>query len=718
MVAKVLVEIRAKAVDRFFDYSVPLMFEGNIKVGKRVLVPFGRQTLVGFVVFLTNNSTFDGTLKDIIEVIDEDIIINDELMKIGEYISKKTLSTKISALQTMLPRALKAKHSLKINKKYVTYLKLVDQNYEGKNDKQKYLVETLKKGDLLKDDLKPYLSSIKTLIKNGIICEYKEEQYRLNNRFSQSDKLIKLNKDQQKAVERVKESQNVFKPFLLYGVTGSGKTEVYMHMISNVIKQGKSAIVLVPEISLTPQFIDTFNQRFGNDIAILHSKLSDGEKYDEWRKIVRGEVHIAIGARSAIFAPFNNLGIIILDEEHTVTYKQDTNPRYHAIDIALFRGKYNNIPVVLGSATPSLESYTRAKMGIYELLKLSKRINNNLPEVQLVDMAKQIKKGYRIISQDLLLKIKDTLENKEQVILLLNRRGYATTVSCHACGYKVTCPNCDIPLTYHKRNNVMKCHYCDYTTSKPLTCPSCGSTDINQYGLGTEKLEEEIAKLIPDAKVVRMDIDTTTKKGSHRRIFEDFKNKKYDILVGTQMIAKGLDFENVTLVGVINGDASLNVPDFRSAERTFELLNQVSGRAGRGSKKGYVIIQGFNLTHYSIIKAKNHDYEGFYNEEMKVRKILNYPPYFNLSTIKISGTDYDNCLKEGEKIADYIKKNVNHVTVLGPSNYFMPKINNQFYIQITLKYKKSPDLFKALKFINQKYAALKIKVEIDINQLK
>ena len=716
MVAQVLVELKLKHIDNTFDYNIPLELEKMVQVGKRVLVPFGRQTLEGFVLGIKNDSDFD-KLKDIKEVIDDEVILNEELLYIGNYISKKTLTTKICAYQSMLPRALKANADFSINKKLVSYIKLIDKNYIGKNGKQKELIDILLTGDKLKSDLKDYISPINTLKKNNIIEEYTKEVYRLNEDIEKEESNVKLNSDQEYAVNTVN-TTNGFKPFLLYGVTGSGKTEVYMHMIKNVIDNKKSAIVLVPEISLTPQLVGNFRKRFGSGIAVLHSGLSDGEKYDEWRKIVRGEVSIVIGARSAIFAPLTNLGIIIIDEEHTSTYKQDSNPRYHAIDVALLRAKYNKIPIVLGSATPSLESYTRASVGVYTLLKLPKRISSNLPSVKLIDMTIEIKKGYKIISKELLDRLNDVLSKGEQAIILLNRRGYSTTVSCHSCGYKVVCPNCDIPLTYHKKTNTMKCHYCNYTTYKPDTCPECKSHEINGLGLGTEKLEEEIKRLLPTSKVIRMDVDTTSTKGSHKRIFEAFKNHEYDILVGTQMISKGLDFANVTLVGVINGDASLNIPDFRSSERTFSLLNQVAGRAGRGDKKGSVIIQGFNLNHYSIEKASVHDYIGFYEEEMKVRKILKYPPYYNLSMITISGTDLNLVISESDKIADYLRKNIIDAIILGPSSSIMPKINNNYYYQITIKYKKSEKLIKALELIIQKYNTnKKIRIDVDLNTI-
>ena len=464
-----------------------------------------------------------------------------------------------------------------------------------------------------------------------------------------------------------------------------------MHIIDEIIQNGKEVIVLVPEISLTPQLVNNFKKRFGNMIAILHSGLNDGEKYDEWRKIINKEVKIAIGARSCVFAPFTNIGMIIIDEEHTDTYKQENNPRYNAIDIALRRAKTYSCPIVLGSATPSIESYTRAQSNIYELLTLNKRVNNQVPLVKLVNMKDEIRKGNNTFSSELKKSISEALSKDEQVIILLNRRGYSTVITCKECGYTIKCPNCDIPLTYHKNCNKLNCHYCNYTTYKPIECPNY-------------------------CKVIRMDVDTTTKKGSHEKIINDFKNKKYDILIGTQMISKGLDFENVTLVGVINGDASLNIPDFRSSERTFDLLNQVAGRSGRSKKPGKVIIQGFNLDHYSIIMASNHDYIGFYNEEMKIRKILRYPPYYNLTLIKINGLNYNDVYNESNKIVNYLKSNLHNTIILGPSNCNIPKINNKYYMQIILKYKNTNLIIDNLKFINEKYRKNnKINVDIDIN---
>ncbi|MDD2377301.1 MAG: primosomal protein N' [Bacilli bacterium] len=717
MIIEVLVEIRAKQIDKTFTYLVPESLISKVKVGIRVLVPFGKQQLEGFVLKIVDNTSFEYELKEIIDVIDNEPVINEEMMELGKYISKKTLSNLISAYQTMLPAALKAKNKFKVNKKYISYIKLVDHNYIPKNTQQQELLDMIKDREVLKSSIKS--NSLRTLLNKGVVLEVKYETYRINDNYEIEPSNIILNNEQQQVVDMVNNHLNTFKPFLLYGVTGSGKTEVYMHIMEEVLKQGKEVIVLVPEISLTPQIVDLFRKRFGNQVAILHSRLNNGEKYDEWRKIERKEVSIAIGARSAIFAPFTNLGLIIIDEEHTATYKQENNPKYSAIDIALNRAQKYHCPLLLGSATPSIESYTRAKMGIYELLTIKKRVNNNLPKVELIDMKDEIKKGNRIISQKLKDEINLCLERNEQVIILLNRRGYSTVITCHACGYSDKCPNCDIPLTYHKATNRMKCHYCNYEKPKLVFCPECKSKDINQFGMGTEKLEQEIQKMFPQAKTIRMDTDTTSTKGAHERIINAFEEGKYNILIGTQMVSKGLDFPKVTLVGVVNGDASLNIPDFRSAERTFQLLNQVAGRAGRADLPGLVIIQGFNITHYSITNAMNHDYLSFYKKEMEIRSLLKYPPFYNLTLIKIMSSDFDLGMRESNKIANYLKNKLEYVNVLGPATANIAKINNIYQIQIILKYKKSKNILKELTIINDKYRTKnKVIVDIDINPIK
>jgi len=714
MVANVLVEVRK--IDKQFTYNIPKNLEKDIKIGIRCQVPFGSQILEGFVITIKDNIECDYELKDIIQLIDKNPVLNNELLELGKYISKKTLCTLTSAYQNMLPKALKAKKNVEIKEKKVLYLKLIKQ-YEPKNEKEAILIDMLNSGDVsLKEASLISKYTVDKLIKNNIIEKYEKEIYRLKDEIIENDKEKVLTEEQKNVINKIE--LNSFKPYLLHGVTGSGKTEVYMQLIKKVLDNKKECIVLVPEISLTPQLVSTFKRRFGSLIAILHSHLSDGEKYDEWRKIERKEVSIVIGARSAIFAPFTNIGLIIIDEEHSNTYKQENNPLYSAIDVAIYRSKTYNCPIILGSATPTIESYTRAKNGIYELLEMKNRVNNNMPNVTLVDMKNEIKNKNLVFSKILKEKINDKINKNEQVIILLNRRGYTTITTCQNCGYTHKCPNCDIPLTYHLKTKKMHCHYCNYETKKLYKCPVCNSTSINERGMGTEKLEQLINEEFNNAKVIRMDIDTTRTKSAHEKIIKDFENKKYNILIGTQMIAKGLDFPDVTLVGVINADASLAIPDFRSAERTYHLISQVAGRAGRSDLKGEVIIQGFNIDHYSLIRAKNHDYIGFYNDEMRIRKLLKYPPFYNLCLIKIQGMDSNKCEEESEKIYSYLKDNIDEI-ILGPSAAVMPKINNNYYYQIIIKYKDTKKIYEHLKFISERYINNnKVKVTIDFNPNK
>ena len=715
MYADVLIEIKAKALDKTFTYKVPNNMQ--LKKGMRVLVPFGKRLLEGFVLKIYSQRKVEYDVKEITKCIDTKPVINEEMLVLGEYISKKTLSPLISAYQTMLPKALKAKSNTKIGKKYVSYLKINKESLLT-SAKQKEVYEFIKKHKEVQKTEANLISAsaVKTLLAKEIISEEKKESYRLKDDIKENKLTHKLTLEQQKVISSI--DINSFQPYLLHGVTGSGKTYVYIKLIEQILLQKKQAILLVPEISLTPQVTKIFKSHFGSIVAILHSALSDGEKYDEWRKIERKEVSIVIGARSAVFAPFDNLGIIIIDEEHSSTYKQENTPRYNTIDIAIKRAKTYNCPLILGSATPSVDSYTRAKAGIYKLLEMKKRPNNNIPTVHLVNMQEEYKKGNRVFSELLIQKINDRIQKHEQIIILLNRRGFSTVITCKSCGFTHKCPNCDIPLTYHKNVNSMKCHYCDYTAPKLNICPICKSKDINSLGLGTEKLEELLKKEFAHSKVIRMDQDTTRNKGNYEKIINDFSDEKYNILVGTQMIAKGLDFPKVTLVCVINGDASLNIPDYKSAERTYSLLSQISGRAGRSDLNGEVIIQGFNLEHYSVISAKNHDYITFYNEEIKIRKILKYPPYYNLCYVKVSSKDNKMLLDESSKIAAYLKNSLPNNIILGPSFASMPKVNNVYYMGIIIKYKNTKELYEPLKFINKKYINKKVDVNIDLNPYK
>lgn len=727
MYALVLVEIGVKNVDKYFTYHIPDNLEDKINIGIRVKVPFNTREISGFVIKIINEIEDNNyEVKDILEVIDNEEVLNLELLKLGEYISSKTLCSMITAYQTMLPKALKANHkvAMKPKNEVVAVLnKDVSEIYEYISicsyKKQVEILKSIIENGSVKV-ISSNISSVTSLANKGLIKTISREVYRYNDNTIENKHTVFLNEEQSKVVKEVIDNLNTNNTYLLKGVTGSGKTEVYMNIIKEVIDRGMQAIMLVPEISLTPQIVSRFRQRFNNEVAVLHSGLSDGERYDEYRKIKKGLVKIVVGARSAIFSPFQNLGVIIIDEEQVTSYKQENNPRYHTRDVALFRCKYHNCPLVLGSATPSLESYARAKKGVYKLLTLNKRANNKLmPEIRIVDMKKEIRNNYHNISLELENAIKEKLDKKEQIIILLNRRGYSSMLTCKDCGEVIKCPNCDISLTYHKTSNTLRCHYCGYGTKVQDRCPNCYGRSLTMYGLGTEKLEEELVKKF-NARVVRMDLDTTTSKKAHSKIIKDFLNQKYDILVGTQMIAKGLDFPNVTLVGVINADASLNIPDFRSSEYTYQLLSQVSGRSGRDKKEGIVIIQTLNPEHYSIKYAKDHDYDGFFNYEMRIRKKLGYPPYYYLTLIKILSRDYQLCMKEANKVGEFLRKNLpSDVIVLGPSIASTFKVNNIYHFQCIIKYKKEDDIKGVLRTIDNIYKVnTKVRIEMDIDPVR
>lgn len=719
MIAGVLVELSNKNIDKIFEYEIPSNLMTKIKVGVRVAVPFGNMKLEGFVLSLSDNKSTDKELRSIIDVIDDTVVLNDELLELGKIMQKNTLSTLISCYQVMLPKALKAKNGSVVNVKYDTYYKLSGLDFSNIkfNDKQMEIINLFNSRDkILRQELVSISSSsVNTLLKKGVLIEEKSEHYRL--KYCDTKAVVnQLTTDQESVVSSV--INNSSSTYLLHGVTGSGKTEVYMAIIEHYLNLGKNCIVLVPEISLTPQMVSRFQNRFGDKIAAIHSALSDGEKYDEWRRIYRGEASIVIGARSAIFAPLKNIGVIIIDEEHSDSYKQsDPNPRYSAKEIALIRAKYHDCSVVFGSATPSLETMARAQKGVYKLLTLDKRVNGkSLPKVNIIDMNMGIRSSKGHFSHELLEAINKRIVNGEQVILLLNRRGYSSFVSCRSCGYTFKCPNCDITLTYHKSSNTLRCHYCGYGSGVSDTCPSCKDKSLNNLGVGTQKIEEEINKYIVGAKVLRMDYDTTSRKGMHEKMINEFKNQEYNILLGTQMVAKGLDFSNVTLVGVINADTSLNIPDFRSSENTFSLLSQVAGRSGRSEKEGEVFIQTYNPDHYAILLASRHDYLSFFTEEMKIRKQLKYPPYCFICNIRIGGKDALYIYEESCKIKRSLDRNLTNVILLGPSTCSLYKINNIFRYNIIIKYRSIDGLYEVLEKIVEHYKSNnKIKIDIDFN---
>ncbi|MGO2939795.1 MAG: primosomal protein N' [Pseudolactococcus laudensis] len=726
--------------------------------GNRLMQGF----VVGFEVEVSQESTGQ-ELKSIAEVLDFEPVLNAEQFALADAMRETVFSYKISILKAMLPNLLNSSYDKvlttedeSISKQYFNgnqalHFSSLDESEqavmmklhrEGKISVQyvaqsKETIKTKKRltlADKQKLDelpisarakkrlaLQTFLQEqnhvaqsiwdytdlvkafsrevVKFFVSEGVLSLTEIEVSRAQAYFETvaSDEHKVLNSEQEAAYEAIIDRQD--KPFLLEGVTGSGKTEVYLQVIAHMIEQGKTAIMLVPEISLTPLMTNRFIARFGEHVAIMHSGLSDGEKYDEWRKIKSGKAKVVVGARSAIFAPLHNIGAIIIDEEHETSYKQDSNPRYHARDVAIWRAQYHGAALVLGSATPSLETRARAQKNVYQLLRLTQRANNQaeIPEVRILDMRKHLNDKSASFSEVLLDKISEKIAKREQVVLMLNRRGYSSFIMCRDCGFVPECPNCDISLTLHMDTKTLNCHYCGHTTGIPHTCPNCQSKKIRYYGSGTQKVEEELSELLPEVRILRMDVDTTKKKGAHERILSSFGAGEADILLGTQMIAKGLDFPNVTLVGVINADTALNLPDFRSSERTFQLLTQVAGRAGRADKKGEVLIQTFNPDHYAIRLAQAQDYEDFYQLEMDFRRKLNYPPYFYTVQLVISHQDEDEVVKKSYEIMALLKANLSEqARILGPIPKPIARTHNLYHYQLLIKYRFEANLAQAL----------------------
>ncbi|MED1424763.1 primosomal protein N' [Bacillus altitudinis] len=797
MIAEVIVDVTTKAIDRPFDYRVPDRFKGLVKAGMRVVVPFGPRKIQGFVTKIKEETDVQsGNIKDIVDLFDLSPVLTDELLELSHWLTEKTLSYHITALQSMLPAAMKAKYekeiqvlsaeelpqslkelfgqqesilyadippeqlkpiqkhvqkghlevryhvSQKSGKKKVRTLqiavtkeKLEEKQKQLKKNavKQKALLTFLFQANettFLAKDLQQQTGAssqtIKALIQEGLLTESYEEIYRdpyRDREFTPSTPLD-LTTEQAEAAKPIHQavSDEKHETFLLHGVTGSGKTEIYLQTIDHVLQKGKEAIVLVPEISLTPQMVQRFKERFGSNVAVLHSGLSTGEKYDEWRKIHRKEVKLVVGARSAVFAPFENLGMIIIDEEHESSYKQEEMPRYHAKDVAIERAGRHQCPVVLGSATPSLESYARAKKGVYTLLTLKRRVNQQqLPHVSLIDMREELRNGNRsMFSEELMLRLKEVLERKEQAVLFLNKRGYSSFVMCRDCGYVEQCPHCEISLTYHRFQKRLKCHYCGHEAPVPAECPECHSEHIRYFGTGTQRVEEELTKVLPEARVIRMDVDTTSRKGAHEKLLTSFGNKEADILLGTQMIAKGLDFPDVTLVGVLSADTSLHIPDFRSSEKTFQLLTQVSGRAGRHEKAGSVIIQSYTPSHYSIELTKQHDYEAFYEQEMLHRRHQSYPPFYFLAMVTVSHEEVTKAAHVTDKIVQFLKMNcAPNTRILGPAASPIAKIKDRYRYQCVIKYKRENELASLLRKIQDHYQKemeqKQLMISIDMN---
>ncbi|MCF7927017.1 MAG: primosomal protein N' [Candidatus Izimaplasma sp.] len=759
MYAEIVVDVPAKSVDKTFDYFIPKKFENSIELGARVKVPFGPRTIMGFVLGIKETTEFDlEKIKPIYDLLDVTSTLTPELIQLGLDMRQSNISPLITLFKAMIPSALRSTYQKKITpvhleqlpldiaalfndkkeviltqkhhgllnkikseinkgtidltyivkqkhaKKYVSILKLNKQKANLRGAKQQLLFDYLKhhksgKKTTIKETLNLSYSTINSLIDKRIITEESLEEYRkIETRYKPNKKQITLNPKQEEVYNKIKQDNQFFSTYLLHGVTGSGKTEIYLNVIEDALNNNKEAIMLVPEISLTPMMVSRFRGRFGNQVAVFHSHLSIGEKYDEWRKIKRQEVSVVVGARSAIFAPFENLGVIIIDEEHTSTYKQETTPRYHALDVAKKRAKMNDIPLILGSATPSVDSYYKALHGEFRLLELPERANlTTLPKVYVEDMAEEFKTGnLSIFSQKLKSLIKDRLRKKEQIILLLNRRGHSSFVICRNCGEVIMCPNCDISLTYHDKSKTLKCHYCNHQEKTPKNCPNCDSKYIRYMGIGTEKVEEIIKETYPKAAVFRMDRDTTTKKNAHEEILYEFEHTG-DILIGTQMIAKGLDFPKVTLVGVLVADMSLNLPDYKAIESTFQLLTQVAGRSGRHEIDGEVVIQSYNPDHYAIKYAKTHDYISFYQQEISIRKLSGYTPIYKMIQIILSDKDVGKTLKIGTKITLKLRHHLSgEAKVLGPVLPKVARIKNFYRAQIIIKYKEEPMIHSLL----------------------
>lgn len=741
MIAEIILNSNAKDLNKCFDYEIPEEMNNKVKIGSLVLIPFGRRKTLeeGYIINIKEKSEYK--VKPI-SSIKEDKFLNEQKIKLAKWISKRYFCNLSDSIKLMLPPGTtnkKIENRIKEKTNQFVCLKKSEEEIQNeieigkiKSEKQIRILKFLMENDSITiNDLEIYTDTsraiIKTLEKNGYI-ELIQKQVERNpfiHKVIKKTEKLNFTQEQQNAYEKIEKSidDEINKEFLLFGVTGSGKTEIYLQAIEKVFKKGKSSILLVPEISLTPQMVDRFISRFGNEtISVLHSKLSIGERFDAWNKIADGKSKIIIGARSAIFAPVKDLGLIIIDEEHDGSYKSEMTPKYDAKEVARIIAKQNSCPLLLGSATPDVNTFFRAEKEELELLILTKRANNSsLPEVKIVDLREELINGNKsMISRQLYEEIEKNIQNKEQTILFLNRRGYSTFIMCRDCGYTVKCKNCDITMTYHLKQNKLKCHYCGYEQEAIKICPSCNSSNIRYFGTGTQKLEQEINKLFPLASTIRMDIDTVSKKKSHEDILNKFKNENIDILIGTQMIVKGHHFPKVTLVGVIAADSSLNIEDYRANERTFQILTQVEGRAGRESLLGRVIVQTYNPDNIAIKQAVDQNYDEFYSTEIEIRKQLKYPPFCDIILIGISGKSEQQVIKKSEEIYRYLKSRLINekigILLYKPVPSPIDKIKNKYRWRIIIKCIYTEEINKLLNdSINIEKKENDINVSIEVN---
>ncbi len=733
--AEIIVDLSIRKTDRVFHYFIPSEFEKQVSVGSRVLVPFGNRQLAGYVVgFGVPRS--EVKIRSIIGVLDTRILTS-EMLELARWMADSYLCSTAEAFGRILSPRLRVKDRRTVKRVFPVHTGVELEKILATMGKKPRQAAVLKASvgcpGLTMTELAAAagasMKTVKTLVASGMLEAVSQGPLSGVPLIEETDcnSSLRLNPRQEQVLKPVARllEEGQFGVFLLHGVTGSGKTEVYLHALSTALKTGRQGVAMVPEIALTPQMIDLFRARFGRKVAVLHSALSDRERYVQWLRVKSGEAPIVLGTRSAVFAPLPRPGLFVIDEEHETTYKQEDHLRYHAREVAIKRAQLTGAVVLLGSATPSLESRLKAGKGlVYRLLELPHRIDHKpLPEVKVVDMRREIKNGNRgIFSQALTEAVNLRLDRGEQILLFLNRRGYATIVVCRECGLVLKCPRCDISLTYHLDNR-LRCHYCNHTIPAPGRCPGCSSRYISHFGTGTQKVEEEAKRLFERAGIVRMDSDTTTRKGSHERILKSFREGKADILIGTQMIAKGLDLPKVTLVGVINADTTLHMPDFRAAERTFQLLTQVAGRSGRGDIPGEVLIQTYSPDHYSITAAAAHDYEGFYKNEMRVRRALGYPPFSHLALLLFTHEDEDEA-KKGAFLAQefFVKELLNaggQIDLLGPAPATLNKIKGRHRWQLVLKGPKRNSLKELIREFLDKLEtirpAFKPVVNVDIN---